>query len=664
MRISLLHIAFTFFILVSEFKNGSAQKRYEDFAQKYNGMGALSEIIMSNKCIIRENFNLFFESTLKKEEAERTFVWYKLVFHQPCTISFTIIPNNENDRYGMEVFKVKNNIKVCNETLNNVFVREDTLSKDINYTDKFQTDSFRNSLFHTRQIPVELNEAVYILVHNKKGPDLGHVIDLQTCDYSYIFKVIKEKIESEDKLDRLALSSEEYRLSSIVNKICQTETDKKLGYSNFLGDKMGIKNLNAQQVDSVSKEQAKAIRLLDSLAGKKLPELIEEDPGMKLTINSNSSSSKTDITDSISSLKNDSLKKQQKEDNDSANTKTTITEPQKLDSLKTIDVQTSEQTSTTNDSLQVTNNRVDSVHKNKIDSVPINRMVNEKTNESIESQYPQIYLPIPETTTDSLHLYTFQLKANTFDSLHQIEINPLSPKLKINKKNKIDKKFQRIERVFFTAIDAENRNIINQTDLKLNKRIPHVYRDSIQAHEVMYLSTARLQIKFSKMGYMTYTKPFSKEHCFYSGNDLYYLVEMHPLKEGDKMSLENVLFQPNTTVLRNSAKKELDKLAEYMRSHPVKIRINGHTQGNRRIKNTGKGVGPEQRFKGSALKLSRKRAKKVKDYLVARGIEENRLSVRGYAGLKPVHRKPKNLNEREENMRVEIQIIEFGKKQK
>jgi outer membrane protein OmpA-like peptidoglycan-associated protein len=138
---------------------------------------------------------------------------------------------------------------------------------------------------------------------------------------------------------------------------------------------------------------------------------------------------------------------------------------------------------------------------------------------------------------------------------------------------------------------------------------------------------------------------------------------MHPLKEGDKLALSNVLFQPNTTVLRNSSKKELDKLVDYMNSHPARIRINGHTQGNRRVKNTGKGVGPEQRFKGSAWKLSWKRAKKVKAYLVSKGIEESRLNTRGYAGLKPVHRKPKNLSEREENMRVEIEILENKKGQ-
>jgi hypothetical protein len=58
------------FFLLTEFQLFS-QKKYEDFAEKYSGMGALSEVIMSNKCVIRENFNLFFESSIKKTENEK-----------------------------------------------------------------------------------------------------------------------------------------------------------------------------------------------------------------------------------------------------------------------------------------------------------------------------------------------------------------------------------------------------------------------------------------------------------------------------------------------------------------------------------------------------------------------------------------------------------------
>jgi hypothetical protein len=156
--ILLLHLFF--------FQNLFGQKNYEDFAQKYKGMGALSEMIMSHKCIIRKNFNLFYETTIKKSEEDRTLIWYKFVFHQPCFISFTIIPNNENDRYDLEVYKIKNNIKLCNTTVDSIFTKVDSISKKVTYTDDYQSTSFRGSLFTSKQIEVTYNEAIYILVNN------------------------------------------------------------------------------------------------------------------------------------------------------------------------------------------------------------------------------------------------------------------------------------------------------------------------------------------------------------------------------------------------------------------------------------------------------------------------------------------------------------------
>ena len=196
------------------------QKKYEDFAQTYSGMGALSEIIMSHKCLIRNNFNLFYESTIQKSEINRTLIWYKLVFHQPCFISFTIIPNNETDRYELEIYRVKENVNICDTNAKQIFTKIDSIGKKVTYNDNFQSNSFRGSLFDTKQIPVTYNEAIYILVHNISGPDMGHVIDLQSCDYSYVLKVNKEKIEDETTEKRNELETPSLRLFSIANNVC------------------------------------------------------------------------------------------------------------------------------------------------------------------------------------------------------------------------------------------------------------------------------------------------------------------------------------------------------------------------------------------------------------------------------------------------------------
>jgi outer membrane protein OmpA-like peptidoglycan-associated protein len=140
------------------------------------------------------------------------------------------------------------------------------------------------------------------------------------------------------------------------------------------------------------------------------------------------------------------------------------------------------------------------------------------------------------------------------------------------------------------------------------------------------------------------------------------LILISPLKKGDKLALPNVFFFANSTVLKQKSYTELDKLVEYLNSNPAKISINGHTQGNHRIDNVGKTVEEQYRFKGSASKLSKKRAEIVYNYLIQKGIPKERLTIKGYAGRKPIIKHPKNKKERELNMRVEVKIIDINKK--
>ena len=140
------------------------------------------------------------------------------------------------------------------------------------------------------------------------------------------------------------------------------------------------------------------------------------------------------------------------------------------------------------------------------------------------------------------------------------------------------------------------------------------------------------------------------------------MILISPLKKGDKLALPNVFFFPNSTVLKQKSYTELDKLVEYLNSNPAKISINGHTQGNHRIDNVGKTVEEQYRFKGSASKLSKKRAEIVYNYLIQKGIPKERLTIKGYAGRKPIIKHPKNKKERELNMRVEVKIIDINKK--
>jgi outer membrane protein OmpA-like peptidoglycan-associated protein len=672
--ILLLHLFF--------FQNLFGQKNYEDFAQKYKGMGALSEMIMSHKCIIRKNFNLFYETTIKKSDEDRTLIWYKFVFHQPCFINFTIIPNNENDRYDLEVYKIKNNIKLCNTTVDSIFTKVDSISKKVTYTDDYQSASFRGSLFTSKQIEVTYNEAIYILVNNLSGPDLGHVIDLQTCDYSYVLKVNKEiiKTDAEDELEylRKEFSAPLDRLKSIADKLCANSNDKKMGYSNFLGDAMATKNLNSAQVDSASVVQAKAIKKLDSLAGKPAPDILvkktivltDQKTNTKPTITKPDSTitnlKSTSVKDSLASKKNIKEKTETKElietkeiIKDSVSIQTNVIEINEsktsfVDSVKTKFV-------TKKDTIIETNSITEKRKKTVV-----------KTSYNYGEDYPPIFSKSDSVATlvDTTLIksksikFIFQLKDSIFDVITELKLNNENNKTSSLKKIKPPKK---TADVYFTVIDATSKKIIPNPKLRFYKKNNSkndflIYHDSICSYSSEFLNSNKWILKCDLFGYLPFEEYFNYNNCINVDDQLYYLILISPLKKGDKLALPNVFFFPNSTVLKQKSYTELDKLVEYLNSNPAKISINGHTQGNHRIDNVGKTVEEQYRFKGSASKLSKKRAEIVYNYLIQKGIPKERLTIKGYAGRKPIIKHPKNKKERELNMRVEVKIIDINKK--
>ena len=548
------------------------QKKYEDFAQTYSGMGALSEVIMSHKCLIRNNFNLFYESTIQKSEINRTLIWYKLVFHQPCFISFTIIPNNETDRYELEIYRVKENVNICDTNAKQIFTKIDSISKKVTYNDNFQSNSFRGSLFDTKQIPVTYNEAIYILVHNISGPDMGHVIDLQSCDYSYVLKVNKEKIEDEATEKRNELETPSLRLFSIANKICNTSKDSKLGYSNFLDKQMTTKNYNSSSLDSASKIHQSLIKKYDSIAGQSAPK-------------------NTDLN-----------------------------------------------------------------------NLPINT-IPAKIAYNKEKTYPDIFIKLDGSKNDSIK-NVFQLKDSIFDIISKQDLPNDNSKNNSPKKIKPPKK---PKEVYFSIIDANTKKIIPNPKLKLSKKSNSkndilIYHDTICSYSAEFLISNKWILKCDTFGYLPYKENFNYDRCIKVDSLLYYLILISPLKKGDKLALPNVFFFPNSTVLKQNSYAELDKLVDYLNANPAKISINGHTMGNNRIDNIGNSVEEQFKFKGSAAKLSKKRAEKVYNYLIEKGIAEDRLLIKGYAGRKPIIKHPKNKAEREQNMRVEVKIIDIQKK--
>ncbi|MFW5974927.1 MAG: OmpA family protein, partial [Bacteroidota bacterium] len=144
----------------------------------------------------------------------------------------------------------------------------------------------------------------------------------------------------------------------------------------------------------------------------------------------------------------------------------------------------------------------------------------------------------------------------------------------------------------------------------------------------------------NKKGYLFYSEHFPLEQQTTKPveKDIY----LEPISIKASSRLDNLFFVFDSDSIRQESVPELKQLKEFMDTNPhVEIRIEGHTD------NTG-----EEEYN---KRLSQKRAEAVKAYLKENGIEEDRLSTKGFGESKPV---ADNSTEqgRARNRRTEIQI--------
>jgi outer membrane protein OmpA-like peptidoglycan-associated protein len=102
------------------------------------------------------------------------------------------------------------------------------------------------------------------------------------------------------------------------------------------------------------------------------------------------------------------------------------------------------------------------------------------------------------------------------------------------------------------------------------------------------------------------------------GNDL----TVREIKVGEAYTINDILYATNSAVLADKSKFILKGFARFLEENPgISVAIQGHTDD----------VGDDA---GNML-LSDQRANGVKQYLVSLGIDESRLSAKGYGETKP-----------------------------
>lgn len=120
--------------------------------------------------------------------------------------------------------------------------------------------------------------------------------------------------------------------------------------------------------------------------------------------------------------------------------------------------------------------------------------------------------------------------------------------------------------------------------------------------------------------------------------DLY----LTPIEVGEVIRINNVFFDFAKATLREESYPELNRVVRFMNDNPsMEIALGGHTDN----------VGSD----ADNMKLSEARIQSVKAYIAEQGIDEERMSAKGYGETKPVATNDTDEG-RQENRRVEFTI--------
>jgi len=123
-------------------------------------------------------------------------------------------------------------------------------------------------------------------------------------------------------------------------------------------------------------------------------------------------------------------------------------------------------------------------------------------------------------------------------------------------------------------------------------------------------------------------------------------ASVESLEVGMKLQLKEVQFVASKTAyLNKETEVELDSLYQFLNANKtVKVMIEGHVNG------------PTSFHKEHFLQLSTDRAKRIKDYLIGRGIDKSRVQSIGKSNTEMKFPSPKTEWQAQQNRRVEVRI--------
>ncbi len=184
---------------------------------------------------------------------------------------------------------------------------------------------------------------------------------------------------------------------------------------------------------------------------------------------------------------------------------------------------------------------------------------------------------------------------------------------------------------------------IELVDLETENVESLVESDSLTGKYLIVLSQgAEYALYVSKPGYLFQSLYFNYSEVE-DFQPIILDVALERVKPGSISILENIFFDVDKYELKEKSMTELQKLIRFLSDNPaIRIEIGGHTD------NSGSSAYNEA--------LSRKRAAAVHDYLVGRGVEPGRLTMKGYGASHPIADNGTDKG-RQRNRRIEFRIL-------
>lgn len=121
-------------------------------------------------------------------------------------------------------------------------------------------------------------------------------------------------------------------------------------------------------------------------------------------------------------------------------------------------------------------------------------------------------------------------------------------------------------------------------------------------------------------------------------------IWLKPIKEGEVSGLQDVYFAAGLATILEESYPKLKRLRDFLILNPnTYIEVHGH-------------VNEDNDKNLVSMRLSKRRAQKVVDYLVEGGVDVKRLKAIGFGNTKPIYKDPQSEEEKEANRRVEVLI--------